>query len=109
MQALFMNLVPRSSRFFFNGGPKMVLSLSLNVKCDQQTHKKNDASYYGINLIKSSNKVPIIIFRSYIMGDEPIIIEQFFYGFEGVIMGSIMGSQNIMGSDYGDNISVSTK
>ncbi len=39
------------------------------------------------------------------MGDEPIIIEQFFYGFEGVIMGSIMGSQNIMGLDYGSNIS----
>jgi hypothetical protein len=54
---------------------------------------------------KSSYEVPIIIFRCYIMGDEPIIIEQFFYGFEGVIMGSIMGSQNIMGSDYGRNIS----
>jgi hypothetical protein len=54
---------------------------------------------------KLSNKVPIIIFRCYTMGDEPIIIEQFFYGFEGVIMGSIMGSQNIMGSDYGSNIS----
>ncbi len=54
---------------------------------------------------KSSYKFPIIIFRGYIMGDEPIIIEQFFYGFEGVIMGSIMGSQNIMGSDYGSNIS----
>jgi hypothetical protein len=40
------------------------------------------------------------------MGDEPIIIEQFFYGFKGVIMGLIMGSQNIMGSDYGSNISV---
>jgi hypothetical protein len=26
-------------------------------------------------------------------------------GFEGVIMGLIMGSQNIMGSDYGSNIS----
>jgi hypothetical protein len=39
------------------------------------------------------------------MGDKPIIIEQIFYGFEGVIMGSIMGSQNIMGSDYGSNIS----
>jgi hypothetical protein len=47
---------------------------------------------------KSSYKVPMIIFRCYIMGDEPIIIEQFSYGFEGVIMGSIMGSQNIMGS-----------
>jgi hypothetical protein len=64
---------------------------------------------------KSSNKVPIIIFRCYIMGDDPIIIQQFFYGFEGVIMGSIMGSQNIMGSimgsqnimgsDYGSYIS----
>jgi hypothetical protein len=39
------------------------------------------------------------------MGDEPIIIELFFYGFEVVITGSIMGSQNIMGSDYGSNIS----
>jgi hypothetical protein len=39
------------------------------------------------------------------IGDEPIIIEQFSYGFEGVIMGLIMGSQNIMGSDYGSNIS----
>jgi hypothetical protein len=40
MQALFMNLVPQSSRLFFNSGPKKMLSLSLNVKCDQQTHKK---------------------------------------------------------------------
>jgi hypothetical protein len=54
---------------------------------------------------KSSYKDPIIISRCYIMGDEPIIIELLFYGFEGVIMGSIMGSQNIMGSDYGSNIS----
>jgi hypothetical protein len=30
---------------------------------------------------------------------------QLFYGFDGVFMGSIMGSQNIMGSDYGSNIS----
>jgi hypothetical protein len=28
-----------------------------------------------------------------------------FYGFEGVFRGFIMGSQNIMGSDYGSNIS----
>jgi hypothetical protein len=67
---------------------------------------KNDASNNGINLKKkSSNKVPIIIFRCYIMGDEPIIVEQFFYGFEGVIMGLIMGSKNIMGLHYGSNIS----
>jgi hypothetical protein len=54
---------------------------------------------------KSSNKVPIIIFRCYIMGDKPIIIEQFFMGSRGLYMGSIMGSQNIMGLDYGSNIS----
>jgi hypothetical protein len=40
MQALFMNLGPPSSCFFFNSGPKMALSLSLDVKCDQQTNKK---------------------------------------------------------------------
>jgi hypothetical protein len=40
MQALFMNLVPPSSRFFFKSGAKKVLYLSLNVKCDQETHKK---------------------------------------------------------------------
>jgi hypothetical protein len=51
MQGLFMNLVPQSSRFFINSGPKKVLSLSLNVKGDQQTHK-NDASNYGIDLKK---------------------------------------------------------
>jgi hypothetical protein len=106
MQALFMNLVPPSSRFFFNSGPKMVLFLSLNVKGDQQTHNKMIPPIMASISRKSSNKVPKIIFRCYIMGDEPIIIEQFFFGFEGVIMGLIMGSQNIMGSDYGSNISV---
>jgi hypothetical protein len=40
MQALLMNLVPPSSRFFFNSGLKQALSLSLDVKCEQQTHKK---------------------------------------------------------------------
>jgi hypothetical protein len=39
MQALYINLVPPNSRFFFNRGPKKALSLSLlDVKCDQ--HKK---------------------------------------------------------------------
>jgi hypothetical protein len=41
MQAIFMNLVPPSSRFFLNSGPKKALSLSLDVKCDQQAQKKN--------------------------------------------------------------------
>jgi hypothetical protein len=84
-----MNRVPPSSRFFFNSGPKKVLSLSLNVKCDQQTHKKRCLQLWHQSK-KSSNKVPMIIFRCYIMGGEPLIIEQFFYGFEDVIMGSIM-------------------
>jgi hypothetical protein len=42
-----------------------------------------------------------------LLGDKPIIIEHFFYGFEGVFRGSIMGSQNNMGLDYGSNISIS--
>jgi hypothetical protein len=52
MQALLMNLGPPSSRFFFGSRTKKALSLSLDVKCDQQTHKKNYASNYGINLKK---------------------------------------------------------
>jgi hypothetical protein len=45
---------------------------------------------------KSSNKVPIIIFQMLLeLGDEPIITEHFLNGFEGVFMGSIMGSQNV--------------
>jgi hypothetical protein len=40
-----------------------------------------------------------------LLGDKPIIIEHFFMGSRGVFKGSIMGSQNIMGSDYGSNIS----
>jgi hypothetical protein len=47
-----MSLGPPSSCFFFNSGPKKALSLSLNVKYDQQSHKKNDAPNYGINLKK---------------------------------------------------------
>jgi hypothetical protein len=32
-------------------------------------------------------------------------MKHFSNGFEGVFMGLIMGGQNIMGSDYGSNIS----
>jgi hypothetical protein len=39
-----------------------------------------------------------------LLGEEPIIIEHFL-GFEGGFYGFDMGSQNIMGSDYGSNIS----
>jgi hypothetical protein len=60
--------------FFFNSGPKKVLSLSLNVKGDLQTHKKIISPIMASISRKSSYKVPIIIFGCYIMADDPIII-----------------------------------
>jgi hypothetical protein len=39
-----------------------------------------------------------------LLGEEPIIIEHFLW-VRGVFMGLIMGSQNIMGLDYGSNFS----
>jgi hypothetical protein len=80
-----MNLGPPSSCFFFNSGPKKALSLSLDVKCDQQTHKK-DASNYGINLEKIIQQSSHNNFSD-VLGDEPIIVEFLwvrwgFYGFD---------------------------
>jgi hypothetical protein len=46
---------------------------------------------------KSSNKVPIIIFRCYIMGDEPIIIEQFFLWVRGGYYGFDYGKSKYYG------------
>jgi hypothetical protein len=107
MQALFMNLVRPSSRFFFKNGPKKARSLSLDVKCDQETHKKNDVSNYGINLKKIFQQSPKTILPMFFAGEFPHQIEavfcwdrEGFYGF-----GSYMGSQNVMGSDYGNIIS----
>jgi hypothetical protein len=57
-----MNVVPPSSPFFLNSGPKKVFSLSLNVKGDQQTHKKIMPPIKASISRKSSHKVPIIIF-----------------------------------------------
>jgi hypothetical protein len=54
---------------------------------------------------KSSNKVPVTILPMFLAGRQTHNNIELFYGFEGVFMGSIMGSQNIMGSDYGGNIS----
>jgi hypothetical protein len=45
-----------SSCFSFKSGLKKALSLSLDVKCDQQTHQNSDASNYGINLKKIIQK-----------------------------------------------------
>jgi hypothetical protein len=75
-----MNLGPPSSRFFFNSGPKKALSLSQDVKSDQRTHKKMMPPIMASISRKSSYKVSIIILRCYIMGEEPIKIEQFFMG-----------------------------
>jgi hypothetical protein len=40
-----------------------------------------------------------------LLGDEPIEIKHFLMGLRGFLWVWIMGSQNVMGSDYGSNIS----
>jgi hypothetical protein len=44
--------------WFFHSGPKKVFSLSLDVKCDQQTHKKMMSQIMSSTSRKLSNKVP---------------------------------------------------
>jgi hypothetical protein len=63
-----MNLGPLSSCFFFNSGPKNALSLSVDAKCNQQTHKKMMPPIMASISRKSSNKVAIIIFQMLIAG-----------------------------------------
>jgi hypothetical protein len=59
-----MNLRPPSSGFFFNSGPKNALSLSLDVKCDQRTHKKMMPQIMASISRKIIQKdVPIIFFQ----------------------------------------------
>jgi hypothetical protein len=89
MQALFMNLVPPSSCFFFNSGPKKGLSLSLNVKYDQQTHKKMMSPIMASISGKLSNKVPIIIFQMLLAGRRTHNNRAFLW-VRGVFMGLIM-------------------
>jgi hypothetical protein len=59
--------------------PKKALSLSLDVKCDLRTHKTMMPEIMASISRKSAYKVPIIIFRFYLLGDEPIIIELFLW------------------------------
>jgi hypothetical protein len=69
---------------------------------------KNDFSIYGINLKKIIQQSPITILPKFLAGEFPYKIEAVFAGFEGVFMGLelwIMGSQNVIGSGYGSNIS----
>jgi hypothetical protein len=101
MQALIINLVPPSSRFFFNSGPKKVLSLSLNVKCDQQTHKKMMPPIMASISRKLPNKVPIIILQMLLAGRRTHKNKVFLMGSRGFLWVRIMGSQNVMGLDYG--------
>ncbi len=80
-----MNLVPQSYRFFFNSGQK-AFSLSLDVKCDQQTHKKNNVSNYGINIKKIIQQSPITILPIFLAGfDSPVRLRLFFAGFDSPI------------------------
>jgi hypothetical protein len=54
---------------------------------------------------KSCKKVPIIFFQMLLAGRQTHKNKAFFMGSRGFLWGWIMGSQNIMGSDYGSNIS----
>ncbi len=49
--------------FFFKSGPKKALSFSLDVECDQQTHKKILPPIMASISRKSPNKVPITILQ----------------------------------------------
>ncbi len=114
-----MNLAPPRSRFSSTVAPKRRF-LSLDVKCDQQTHK-NDLSNHGINLKKIIQQSPITILRIFVAGEFTQKFEaDFFAGFDSPIRSRlffcwvqggflwvwIMGSQNVMGSGYGSNICV---
>jgi hypothetical protein len=100
-----MNLGPPNSCFFFNSGPKNALSLSLDVKRDQQTHKKMMPPIMASISRKSSNKVSVTIFPMLLAGRQTHENKASFYGFKGVLWVWIIRSQNFIGSDYGSNIS----
>ncbi len=55
--------------------------LSLDVKCDQQTHTKNDVSNYGINLKKIIQQSPITILPMFLAGEFPHQVEAGFFCF----------------------------
>jgi hypothetical protein len=104
-----MNLGPPRFGFFFNSGPKKAFSLSLDVKCDQQNHKNMMPPIMASISRKSSNKVPITIFQMFLAGRQTNKNKAvFFMGSRGVLRVRIMGSQNVMGLDYGSNISDAT-
>ncbi len=65
---------------------------------------KNDVSNYGINLKKIIQQSPISILPMLLAGEVPHNIEAVFAGFKGVSHG-FSGSQNVIDSGYGSNIS----
>jgi hypothetical protein len=62
---------------------------------------KNDVSNYGINLKKINQQSPITILVMFFAAEFPIRLKLFFPGFKEVLWVWIMGSQKVMGSDYG--------
>jgi hypothetical protein len=81
-----------------NSGPKKALSLSLDVKCDQQTHKKMMPPIMASISRKSSNKVPITIFHMLLAGTRQTHKHKaLFYGFQGIFMGSDYGKSKCYG------------
>ncbi len=66
--------------FFINSDPKKAFSLSLDVKCYQQTQKKkkNDVSNHGIDLKKIIQQRPITILPMFLAGEFPHKIEAVF-------------------------------
>jgi hypothetical protein len=116
MQALFTNLVPPSSRFFFNSGPKKVLSLSPNVKGDQQTNNKMMPQIMASISRKSSNKVRIMIFQMLLAGRQTHNNRAFLMGWRGflwvqlwevkILCVWIMGVTLVKVSPYKDYIDV---
>jgi hypothetical protein len=83
MQALFMNLVPPSSRFFFNSGPEKVLSLSLDVKCDQKTQEKCCLQLWHQSQENYPTKSHNNSANFLCWGIPPIRLKLFFAGFGG--------------------------
>jgi hypothetical protein len=75
--------------FFFNSsGPKKALSLSLDVKCDQQTHiKKRCLQLWHQSQENYPTKSQNNSANMFFPGEFPHKIEAFFAGFEGVFMG----------------------
>jgi hypothetical protein len=77
--------------------PKKALSLSLNVKCDQQTENKMMPPIMASISRKSSNKVPMTTFQMLLAGSRAHKNEAFFNGLERIFMGLDCGKSKCYG------------